>query len=231
MTVYNPGTSPGAVPGTSWELKTPAITRRTFTIAAGTAAVAAATAYAMTSTGARTAPQSAAASFGAVRIIRAGRSPRFTAAGHPVLSRPPGAADFSRMANVAAVSNAGTVPRTGAHGHGAPSGGPVNETWGDVIVIEAEVTNTGPAPKLFSPGQLRLKVGPNGPTVTPRDASRGPGTIPAGVSEPVWISYLAPSEATEFSIDFTDPQQDTRLALSIPHLRQGQATAAGYQDH
>jgi hypothetical protein len=207
------------------------MSRRTFTVAAGTAAVAAATAYAMTSTGARTATQSAAASFGAVRIIRAGRSPRFTSAGSPVFSRTPGAADFSRMANVAAVSNAGAVPRTGAHGHGAPSGGPVNETWADVIIIEAEVTNTGRVPTLFSPGQLRLKVGANGPTVTPRDASRGAGTIPAGASEPVWISYLAPADATEFSIDFTDPQQDTQLRLSIPHLLQGQAAAVGQKGH
>jgi hypothetical protein len=34
----------------------------------------------------------------------------------------------------------------------------------------------------------------------------------------MWISYLAPSDAAEFSVEFTDPQHDALLALGVPLL-------------
>lgn len=94
---------------------------------------------------------------------------------------------------------------------------PANLTWGDVVVLEVEVHNTAAVPSLFSPGQLRLKLA-NGPTITPRDASRGPEPIAAGAVELLWVSYLAPSDAADFSVEFTDPRRDTQLALRVPGL-------------
>jgi hypothetical protein len=90
-------------------------------------------------------------------------------------------------------------------------------TWGDVVVLEVEVLNTAPVPMLFSPGLLRLKLA-HGPTITPQDASRSPEAIAAGAEERVWVSYLAPSDATSFYVEFTDPLLDARLALDIPGL-------------
>jgi hypothetical protein len=94
---------------------------------------------------------------------------------------------------------------------------PYNLTWGDVVVLEVEVLNTTTVPMLFSPGQLRLKLA-DGLTITPEDASRRPEPIAAGAAEVLWVSYLAPSDAAKFSVDFTDPQHDTHLALRVPRL-------------
>lgn len=202
------------------------VSRRTFGVMTGTAAVAAASAYAIASTGVRSAGQAARASFGSVRVVRAGRRGRF-AAGSQALRTPPGPGDFARLASMSAAAPAAA----GSHGHSGDNpatafGQPVNDTWGDVVVLEVEVANTGASPRLFSPGQLRLKLGADGPTVTPRDASRRPGAIPAGATEVVWVSYLAPSDAAEFSVEFTDPQQDEQLALGVPRVLDGGTAAA-----
>jgi hypothetical protein len=94
---------------------------------------------------------------------------------------------------------------------------PANLTWGDVVVLELEVLNTATVPMLFSPGQLRLKLA-DGPTITPQDASRSPEAIAGGAVERLWVSYLAPSDATDFYVEFTDPLLDARLALDVPGL-------------
>ena len=88
---------------------------------------------------------------------------------------------------------------------------------GDVVVLELEVLNIAAFPSLFSPGQLRLKLA-NGPTITPHDASRGPHAIAAGAAELLWVSYLAPSDAADFSVEFTDPRRDAHVALRVPGL-------------
>lgn len=113
-----------------------------------------------------------------------------------------------------------------AHADGQSGGGgstaspfpqPANLTWGDVVVLELEVLNTAAVPMLFSAGQLRLKLA-DGPTITPQDASRSPEAIAGGAVERLWVSYLAPSDATDFYVEFTDPLLDARLALDVPGL-------------
>lgn len=99
---------------------------------------------------------------------------------------------------------------------------PANLTWGDVVVLELEVLNTATVPMLFSPGQLRLKLA-DGPTITPQDASRIPEAIAGGAVERLWVSYLAPSDATDFYVEFTDPLLDARLALDVPGLATAKA--------
>lgn len=94
---------------------------------------------------------------------------------------------------------------------------PANLTWGDAVVLELELLNTAAVPMLFSPGQLRLKLA-DGLTITPQDASRSPEAIAAGAVERLWVSYLAPSDATDFFVEFTDPLLDARLALDVPGL-------------
>jgi len=118
--------------------------------------------------------------------------------------------------------NAHTGSHADSHPATTPYPQPVNLTWGDVIVIEVEARNTAAVPMLFSPGQLRLQLA-NGPTITPQDASRGPGPIAAGAVEHLWVSYLAPSDAEDFSVEFTDPRRDAALALRVPGLVRAKA--------
>lgn len=187
------------------------------------------------------------------RVVRAGRGARLTADGRPAFSASPGPAAFNgrggRAANrainstlaVAAAGSSVDTPGGHADGHagggqtdghpGAGAGGPHpdtpypqpgNLTWGDVVVLEVQVQNTGAVPSLFSPGQLRLRLA-NGPTITPQDASRGPGPIAAGAVELLWVSYLAPSDAVDFAVEFTDPRREGQQALRVPGLVTGQA--------
>jgi hypothetical protein len=106
---------------------------------------------------------------------------------------------------------------SGGSSSATPFPQPANMTWGDVVVLELEVLNTAAVPMLFSPGQLRLKLA-HGPTITPQGASCSPEAIAAGAAERVWVSYLAPSDATNFYVEFTDPLLDARLALDVPGL-------------
>jgi len=94
---------------------------------------------------------------------------------------------------------------------------PGNFTWGDVVVLEVALTNTRPEPVLFSPGQLRLKLLPSGITVAPQDADHGPGTIAAGATEQVWISYLAPHDSVAMEVEYTGLDDEART-LALPLL-------------
>lgn len=181
--------------------------------------------------------------FGSLSVTRAGRLARLDAQGNQAfLSVDAAAARFTGGAALAAGSVgavAGSYHRasttespasvttslnSGDHGHGggmqpAPRWPqPVNLTWGDVVLVEVELTNASPEPVLFSPGQLRLRLAPAATTVTPQDAGRGPGTIAAGAREHHWISYLAPLGSTALDLEFTDPWEDRTLGVSLPAL-------------
>jgi hypothetical protein len=185
--------------------------------------------------------------FGSLSVTRAGRLARLDAQGnHAFLSVDAAAArltggaalaagsvdavagSYHRARNLASVTanpaSITTSLNSGDHGH---SGGtqpaprwpqPVNLTWGDVVLVEVELTNASLEPVLFSPGQLRLRLAPAATTVTPQDAGRGPGTIAAGATEHHWISYLAPLGSTAMDLEFTDPWEDRTLGVSLPAL-------------
>ncbi len=205
------------------------ISRRQLGVVVGvsTASIAVAWGYGVA---ARETP-AAKSSFWAVRVVRAGRGARLTADGSPAFHSALGPAVFSgqavRAANsaIGGLPSAATVGALSAHadGHGGsdpattPYPQPVNLTWGDVVVIEVEARNIAPVPLLFSPGQLRLRLA-NGPTITPQDASRGPQPIAAGSVDRLWVSYLAPSDAADLSVEFTDPRGDGHMVLAVPGL-------------
>lgn len=218
----------------------PALSRRQFGLIVGGGAVllVAGGTYGVVS---RSSPRPAArmaTAFGSLAVTRAGRLARLDAQGHVAfrsvaaaaahLSGPGASAGSARSA-------AGTFQRTASlttavtdsHGHdgGAPAEAgwpqPVNLTWGDVVLVEVELSNSGPEPVLFSPGQLRLKLASSGSTsttVTPQDADRTPGTIAPGATHHHWISYLAPSGSAGMELEYTDPWQDRTQGLSLPPL-------------
>jgi hypothetical protein len=198
------------------------MTRRQFVVIAGggVAAIAVAGAYDL-STMDSTPGKSP---FWMVRVVRAGRGGRLTASGQRAFHAAPGPSVFTSQLSPHAVSR--PAGSSSSHADGHTGGGsdlatsypqPQNLTWGDVVVLEVEVVNIAAVSMLFSPGQLRLKLA-NGQTITPEDASCSPEPIAAGTVEMMWISYLAPSDAAEFSVEFTDPQHDALLALGVPLL-------------
>ncbi|MBT2522665.1 hypothetical protein [Arthrobacter sp. ISL-28] len=178
--------------------------------------------------------------FGSLSVTRAGRLARLDAQGNQAFLSVDAAAawltggaalaagsvaavagSYHRAASPASVT---TSLNGGDHGHGGGTQPvprwpqPVNLTWGDVVLVEVELTNASPEPVLFSPGQLRLRLAPAATTVTPQDAGRGPGTIAAGATEHHWISYLAPLGSTAMDLEFTDPWEDWTLGVSLPAL-------------
>jgi hypothetical protein len=215
------------------------ISRRQFVVVVGSSAAAIAVAWGY-GVSATDSPPAKSAPW-AVRVVRAGRGARLTANGSPAFHAALGPSVFSGQADRAAANRAinstlavasvaslsgHTGNHADAHTDSHDGGGsspttpypqPGNLTWGDVVVLEVEVQNTASLPSLFSPGQLRLKLA-SGPTITPQDASRGPAPIAAGAVELLWVSYLAPSDAVDFSVQFTDPRRDAQLALRVPGL-------------
>ena len=168
--------------------------------------------------------------FGTLSLIDAGRLARLDAQGQPAAT--PLAAAISQVTDGARRAAAAGQPGIqrissrqatgGDRHHGAPlldSGWPQpgNFTWGDVVVLEVAITNVRSEPVLFSPGQLRLKLLPSGITVAPQDADRGPGTIAAGATEQVWISYLAPHDSLAMEVEYTGLDDEAR-SLALPLL-------------
>ncbi|WP_051479226.1 hypothetical protein [Arthrobacter sp. H5] len=106
--------------------------------------------------------------------------------------------------------------------HGAAAGGtqPANHTWGDHLVVKLEVRNESDRDVLFAPGQLRLRIGVNGPSVTNRGADVAKEILAAGSRRAYWISYLVPTGEADMKTEFTDPWGRSRapLALALPSV-------------
>ncbi|MDQ1060808.1 hypothetical protein QFZ23_004773 [Arthrobacter globiformis] len=171
--------------------------------------------------------------FGTLSLVEAGRLDRLDAQGQPAAKSL--ASAISQVTNgpdVAAAAGKPGVQRVSArqgtsaavdHHNGDPLldsdwPQPGNFTWGDVVVLEIAVRNDRPEPVLFSPGQLRLKLLSSGITVAPQDSDHGPGTIAAGTTEQVWISYLAPHDSVAMQIEYSGPGANAPQALSLPLL-------------
>ena len=121
-------------------------------------------------------------------------------------------------------SHAATGIDTRHGGHDAAADGPVNPhgVWTDSVLVGVQVHNGLDRPMLFSPGQFRLRVGADGPTVTAYDAERPPGGLPARTTLTSWVSFLAPPDADHLAVEFSDPEADGVLSLGL-----GRTTATG----
>ncbi|SDS72531.1 hypothetical protein SAMN04489743_0704 [Pseudarthrobacter equi] len=174
-----------------------------------------------------------ATAFGALSIVDAGRLARLDAQGHPAAR--PLASAISQVKDGLHTAAAGRQgirqassrqPSSAGHDPGHDSDPlldsdwpqPGNFTWGDVVVLEVALRNDQPEPVLFSPGQLRLRLLPSGITVAPQDSDHGPGTIAAGATERVWISYLAPHDAVTMQIEYSGLDDDASQLLALPQL-------------
>lgn len=170
---------------------------------------------------------SVATPFGSVTIVQAGRLARLDAQGQPAFTTLAAAASRINAGDVlggtATVQRAGTLELFEPHGHGGRTWGgaagpePLNLTWGDVVLLEVRLRNDGPEPVLFSPGQLRLRLGES-TTVTLRDCDRSSGPLAPHGSENILISYLAPRGSRELGLDYLDEVQDRTYRLALPAL-------------
>lgn len=178
-----------------------------------------------------------ATSFGSVRLVSAERQHRLAYDG----GVPASGADSSGASGPAGESSAaGAAAGSAASGSGHAGHGlagptapqPANMTWGDHLLLQLEVRNTSETNVLFAPGQLRLKVGNDGPTVTNRDSGDAVA-LPPWSSERFWISFLVPADAQNFSAEFTDPWlHSAPLELEVPRvaLRPGWLDEGGHHD-
>ena len=218
-------------------ISVPVLSRRQFGLIVGGGAVllVAGGTYGAVS---RSSPHPAArmeTAFGSLTVTRAGRLARLDAQGHLAFRSVaaaaahlsgPGASAGSAVGEAGTFQRAASLTNVAAAPHGHDAGAsteagwpqPVNQTWGDVVLVEVELSNSGPEPVLFSPGQLRLKLASSATTVTPQDADRTTGTIPPGATEHHWISYLAPSGSAGLELEYTDPLRDRTHGLSLPPL-------------
>ena len=87
--------------------------------------------------------------------------------------------------------------------------------WSETVLVGVEVHNGLDRPMLFSPGQFRLRVGTDGPTVTAYDAERPPGGLAADSTLTTWVSFLAPRDAGDLTVEFTDPDAADVLAMKL----------------
>ncbi|TJY69395.1 DUF4352 domain-containing protein [Arthrobacter sp. CAU 1506] len=190
------------------------------------------------------APGGVETSFGTVRLVSAERQHRLaydggvpaTGAESSAAAGPATAGPAAAGSGGEAVSVGGAAAGSAGHaGHGtivATAPQPANMTWGDHLLLELEVQNASDGPVLFAPGQLRLKVGDAGPTVTNRDSGEAVSLEP-GSAERFWISFLVPADAQSFSAEFTDPWlHSAPLQLQVPRvaLRPGWLDEGGHHD-
>ncbi|WP_454778607.1 twin-arginine translocation signal domain-containing protein [Georgenia muralis] len=116
--------------------------------------------------------------------------------------------------------------RTGVHGHdaataaGASAAAAVaaatlaaHRTWPGLLRVDVAIANHLERAVAFSPGQFRLRVGADGPTVTALDTELTPGALPAGRTVRTWLTFLVPAAPAELSLSFEDTAATLALAV------------------
>ena len=97
-----------------------------------------------------------------------------------------------------------TVGHSGEHVPSA-STAVVGHTWPVVLTAKITLHNGLNRPLLVSPGQLRLQVGSEGPTVSPLDAGFRAGPQAAGATLTTWVSYLTPDDERPLTLQYSEP--------------------------
>ena len=109
------------------------------------------------------------------------------------------------------------LTRAGSHrGHDVslnPVPSAVHGAWTDAVLVDVEVHNGTRNPMELSPGQFRVRVDDDGPTVSLYRADRVPGAMAAGTTATLRISYLVPPKGRAVSLEFTDAGAMTTLGL------------------
>lgn len=110
------------------------------------------------------------------------------------------------------------------HGAGDPRGKVELE-------VAVAVTNRLDRPVLHSPGQFRLRVGTDGPTITALRSSIRPGTLGPGATLDLRLVFIAPRNDPRLLIEFQDPEGLRPLRIRLPRLNTGRGLVALGEDH
>jgi hypothetical protein len=94
-----------------------------------------------------------------------------------------------------------------------------HDGWTDAVTTEVEVHNGSDRAVLVSAGQFRLRLGAHGPTVSYYDAERAVGVLGAGRTARMWISYLAPGDVTDLSLEYTEAGSGRPLSTPLSVAR------------
>ncbi|WP_146111887.1 hypothetical protein [Arthrobacter sp. MYb227] len=93
---------------------------------------------------------------------------------------------------------------------------PVNMTFGDHLLLQLEVFNDSEQEQMFSPGQLRVRGNSQPWLVVNRWNNYPPGLLLPGARIMANISFLVPSDATEFTAVFDDITNPGTELLELP---------------
>jgi len=85
-----------------------------------------------------------------------------------------------------------------------PVGSAVHGAWADGVLVDVEVYNGLRRPVMVSPGQFRIRVDRDGPTVSLYGSDRDAGPLESGATRTFQISYLAPPPDRPLSLVFDD---------------------------
>lgn len=89
----------------------------------------------------------------------------------------------------------------------------VHGAWTDAVVVDVAVHNGTRHPMALSPGQFRVRLDEDGPTVTLYSSDRRPGPVEAGSTTAMRISYLVPPRGPAVSLEFVDAAAATTHRL------------------
>jgi hypothetical protein len=131
---------------------------------------------------------------------------------------------WTTFGSVAVLAHRSAVVTGQLAGHGHGSG---TTTVVTAHRVDVEVYNGTARPVLFSPGQFRLRLAAEGPSMTPFDAGMGPAALAARSTVQTWVSYLVPpGVAADAEVEFTEAGPSRTVvvpALSRAHSHQGRA--------
>ena len=144
-----------------------------------------------------------------------------TLAGEPSVARAQVTRGRGQWTSFGSVSLLGwsrhALTQAGSHrGHDVssdPVPSAVHGAWTDAVLVDVEVHNGTRNPMELSPGQFRVRVDDDGPTVSLYRADRVPGAMAAGTTATLRISYLVPPKGRALSLEFADAGAMTTLGL------------------
>lgn len=119
------------------------------------------------------------------------------------------------------------VGQGGGHPSGAaldraprPVPSAVHGAWTNAVAVEVQVHNGSGAPLGLSPGQFRVRVERDGPSVALYSADRGAGPVAPGATTRMQIRYLVPPPDHEVSLEYVG-------SVGRPPLRLGTLARPG----
>lgn len=95
----------------------------------------------------------------------------------------------------------------------SPVTSPVHGAYTDAVVVDLDIRNERTELLPLSPGQFRLQVGADGPTVSLYSADHDAGVLPRGSARRMRITYLAPPPDRALALAFDDTGAASTLLL------------------